>query len=150
MGFKHRKGLRADSGERTVYPRRDLAHKVLHEQRNVFAALPKRRKPKIQNVQPVEKVPTEGPAQRSLTKVSVRSGHNPNIDPDGLLTPNAHELALLQNPKQLGLGLKWHLADFIEKERSPVREFEKPLSRVDGTCKGAFLVAEQFAFEERF
>jgi len=58
------------------------------------------------------------------------------------------EFALLKDSQQLHLNLGRYVSDLIEKNRSPVRQFEAtdpPLARAG---KGALLVPKQFALDE--
>src|SRR5271167_5029371 len=60
------------------------------------------------------------------------------------------EFAILEDTQQLDLNGRWHIADFVQKERAAVRQFEFSRLAGDRTGKGPFFVAEQFAFKEIF
>ena len=63
--------------------------------------------------------------------------------------PEALELALLQDPQQLGLGVHRELANLVEEERAAVGHLEAARQSVRGAGEGAALVAEQLALQER-
>jgi len=58
------------------------------------------------------------------------------------------ELALLQHSQQFGLRRSVQVADFVEKNRSAVRELELAAPRRDGAGERALLVAEQLALDQ--
>jgi hypothetical protein len=74
-----------------------------------------------------------------------------NITRLGMDRPRAaqpFEFPLLQHPKQLRLELERRLANLVEKDRAPAGQLELSDSLGNGAGEGAFLMAEQLAFEE--
>ena len=58
-----------------------------------------------------------------------------------------HELAVLQDAQQQGLGLARQLADLVEKEGPAVGLLEVALPLADGAREGSLLVAEQLGVD---
>jgi hypothetical protein len=61
---------------------------------------------------------------------------------------HAFELPFLQDPQQAYLHIQPDGADFIEKKRALVGQFELAQLFLDGTGKGPFFVTEEFAFDQ--
>ena len=80
----------------------------------------------------------------------VGSGYDAHIHRDFAVSAEPVEGITVQNPQQLYLSLKLQLCDFVEKECAFVGEFEESrLGRI-GASERAFLVSEQFAFDQVF
>ena len=58
------------------------------------------------------------------------------------------QLAFLQDPEQLDLNLLGKIAHLVQEDRRAVGPFETPRLPRQGSRKGAFLAAEQLAFNE--
>jgi hypothetical protein len=59
------------------------------------------------------------------------------------------EAAVVEKAQQLGLQVRRHLADFVEKHRALVRQFHQPrFAAALRAGEGAGGIAEQFAFGE--
>src|SRR5207245_7768413 len=58
------------------------------------------------------------------------------------------ELALLQHPQQLRLHLQWQLAHLVQKDGTALGQLKAANALGNGAGKGAFLVPEEFAFEQ--
>ncbi|MNL13771.1 hypothetical protein D3C87_1346900 [compost metagenome] len=72
-----------------------------------------------------------------------------HVDLHLTITAHAAEAAVVQETQQLGLQVRRHLADLIEKHRALVGQFHQPrFAAARRTGKGAGGVAEQFAFGE--
>ena len=61
---------------------------------------------------------------------------------------NPLHLALLESAQKLGLQRNGHFADFIKKERSAIGLDKAAVPPSFRACKRAFLMAEQFGFEQ--
>jgi hypothetical protein len=85
-----------------------------------------------------------------MTRTSTEIGHcdDPDVDRNRARAAQALELAVLEHSQQLGLKLRRQLADLIQKKGSAVGHFEATHPFGLGPGKGAFLVAEQFAFDQ--
>jgi hypothetical protein len=66
------------------------------------------------------------------------------------IAADALEFSLLKDAQQLGLDTGGDLADFVQKNRSPMRQFEPAFPLVQGAGEGPFFMAEEFTFDEVF
>src|SRR5688572_4560745 len=64
------------------------------------------------------------------------------------IAADAPHLPFFQNSKKFGLDLHGHLSNLIEKECAAVSLFETTRVSFNSIGKGAFLVAEKFAFHQ--
>src|SRR5260370_31223925 len=74
--------------------------------------------------------------------------YDPNV---GSLRPRAAqtlEFTLLKDTKQFRLQLKWDVNDFIEKQRTLVRQFQPANFLRNRAGEGSSLVSEQFTLQE--
>src|SRR5207245_2919060 len=81
-------------------------------------------------------------------EIPVCGGHQANIHTDGPRAPQPLEFLLLQNTKELGLQLKRDITDLIKEQRALVGQFKPADPLGDGAGEGAYLMAEQLAFEQ--
>ena len=63
-------------------------------------------------------------------------------------TSQTLKLLLLQNPQQLRLQSQGQISDFIQKEGPCIGHFEAANFLNDSPSEGAFLVSEEFAFQQ--
>ena len=125
-------------------------NEVLHQQRYVLASVPQRREQNGDDVQPVKQILPEPPVADQLRQIGVGGRNNPDVDLDRAGVPQSLQLALLQDPQELGLQAAAHRSDLVKKERAQVGGFELPLACGDGASKGAARMPEELCFEERF
>jgi hypothetical protein len=78
----------------------------------------------------------------------VRGADDAHIDRDLLTPADALDGALLQEAQQLGLQRKRQVADFVEHQGAAAGGLDLAERLLGGTGEGAFLVAEQLAFEQ--
>ena len=76
------------------------------------------------NIQAVVKVFAKRSFFQRRAQITIRGGDQPHIHLDGLGPAQPLKLALLQYAQQLYLDRRGHIADFIEKQRAFVRQFE--------------------------
>ena len=125
-----------------------LLQEMLHQQRNIFAALPQRRQIDADHVEPVEKIFAELALPHHLAKIHVGRGDDAHVHLNFLHAAEVHELAVLQYAQNLALRVHGHGADFVEEERAPVGNFEQSFLRSNRAGEGAFDVSEQHRFEQ--
>jgi hypothetical protein len=82
-------------------------------------------------------------------QIAVGGGDNADVGFELASPADPLEFPLLQDAQQLGLLGQRHFADFIQKERAALRDFKLAFLLGDGPGECAFLVTEQFAFEQR-
>ena len=97
-----------------------------------------------EDVQAIEQIRAKGTLGDRRVEVSIRRGNHPYVNTDWAAAANSLELALLQNTKEHHLCICGQLADFVEKESTPIGELEFSLSTLQGPRKCASLVTEQF------
>src|SRR5580704_16709949 len=119
-----------------------------HEQRDVFRALAQRGNGNRKDVQPVVEVAPKFFRHHHLFQVAMSRGYDSSIHVLGPSTAQPLELPLLQDAQELRLQLERNVADFIQKQRSLVRQLNPPNLLSDCTREGAAFVAKQFAFEQ--
>ena len=76
------------------------------------------------NVNPVEKVLAESARAHLLLQVMVRSNDHTNIHARGSGAADALHLTLFEDAQKLSLHHGWHVANLIQKQRSPVSLLE--------------------------
>src|SRR5262249_6711699 len=113
-----------------------------------FLALAQRRHLYGKHVQAIEKVRSKLLFFHLRGEVPVGGGDQTGIGPQGSRASQPLELALLEHAQEFGLEFERDLADFIEKYRTPMRQLEAPDALRDGARERAFLVAEEFAFQQ--
>src|ERR1041385_6585364 len=100
-------------------------------------------------VQAEIQVLAKSPVTISELKITVCRGNHPHVDLDLIVAANRTHFFFLQRAEQLGLHLERQFADFVEKDGARVRRLEESLLGFDGSGESAFLVAEEFAFDQR-
>ena len=75
-------------------------------------------------------------------------GNNPGIGAYGRASPHGCVFAFLKHPQQPSLGLKGHVADFIEEKSAAIGLFEAAGIALRSPGKGAFFMAEKLAFDQ--
>jgi hypothetical protein len=83
-----------------------------------------------------------------LIQVAIRRDHQPCVHSDGTYAAQSFKFLLLENAQQLGLQLRWNIANFIQKEGSLVCEFDSSNLLCDGSGKRSLFVAEKFALQQ--
>src|SRR5262245_39835245 len=77
-------------------------------------------------------------------------GDHPNIHRDGFLASQPLQTSFLQNPQQLDLRPRSHIATFIKENRTMVRLLEASDAPHFCAGKGAALMSEQLALQQSF
>ena len=80
-------------------------------------------------------------------QIAIGGRDHPHVDVARLPAAHGADLALLQNPQELGLKDRGNFADPVEKNGAAIGALEKSGVFLDGAGKGAAPVAEQFAFK---
>ena len=121
---------------------------MLSQQRNVLHALGQWRQAQADHVQTVEEVIPKEPLGHTCLQVLMRSGNHPHAALHGLIASHAIEVTFGQHPQQPRLHFGRHVADLVQKERSPFGLLETATPQ--GLCarEGAPFVPEQFRFHQ--
>ena len=150
VGHQSAQGVLRDRHGRPPDIRAELLEKVLHEQRNIVAALAQRRQLDRYHIEPVEEILTERTIGHHPREIGVRCGDDSYVDLDGVRVADALELTLLQHPQQLRLERGAHRSDLVEEQRALVRLLETSLPCDHRAGERAAHVPEQLRLEQRF
>src|ERR1022692_1973963 len=112
--------------------------------------LAQRRHHERDDIQAVEKVFAEVSLGDFFFEIFVGGGDHADIDGDGVVAADGDETLLLERAQNLGLSLKAHVADFIEKERSAIRLLKLAFLVRGCSGKRRFAVTEKFAVDKVF
>jgi hypothetical protein len=126
-----------------------LRHEVLHEARQILAPHAQRRQRDRHHFDPVVQVFAKALFEHRLLEVLVRGGDDADAGAHRLLAAQPLERTFLHQPQQLGLGRESQRADFVEEDRAAIALLELAAPLLRGAEKGAALVAEQLAFQQR-
>src|SRR5213082_2007356 len=93
---------------------------MLHEKRDVLAALLQRRERDVEDVEAEVEILAEAPRLDLLLQVPVGSADHPHVDGDLALASEPAQPLLLEDPEELRLQLDGDLPDLVEEERAAV------------------------------
>ncbi len=82
--------------------------------------------------------------------VPIGCREEPNVDGDGVVRADPHDLSAFDHPQEFDLGGHRQVADLVEKEGAAVGEFESSLASSVRAGESAAFVAEKLAFEDTF
>ena len=120
------------------------------EEADVFSAFTQRRDVDADDIEPVKKVFAEFPLLDILFQIAIGGGDDADIRLHRLIATDAGVFPLLEHAENLALQGHGHVANFIQKEGSSIALLEAPLALGLGPGKGAFFMAEEFAFQQVF
>src|SRR5256885_9912815 len=84
-----------------------------------------------------------------LFEIAIAGGEDAGIGLNLRVGPNPLKAPILRHAKQLGLQLRGHLADFVQKDRSAIGVLEPANTLRRSAGESASLVPEQFALQQR-
>ena len=103
----------------------------------------------VEHVEAVEQVFAKRTFADHFFQVAVGRAEDPHVDLDLTIATDPTEAAIVEEAQQLGLQVRRHLADFVEKYRALVGQFHQPRFAAPLRAgEGAGGVAEQLAFGE--
>ena len=99
------------------------------------------------NVQAIVEILTRLPV--GIRPLEIAMGRRRHADVDLIISAptGASNARVFKNAQELGLRLPRGIAHFVEQQRSAVRQFEAPGATLERSGEGAFLVAEELAFD---
>ena len=115
---------------------------------NVAEPLAQRRHLDRKHVQPEVEVFAERARRHRILEPAVGGRERPDVDMLAPLGADALDLAALEHPQQLGLGLELQVADLVEEQRAAVGQLEAPDAPIGGAGERAALVAEHLALDQ--
>ena len=118
------------------------------ERQNILATFAQWRHPKDPAGNPVIEVVAEFAACYGALQVLVGSADQPECGAVPRIASYALVCTLLDDPQQLGLKEHRQLSDFVEKQRSAVRQGERPVARGDCASECSPFVPEELTAGE--
>src|SRR5260221_2202971 len=113
------------------------------QQRNVFSTAAQGRQVNRDHVQAIEKIFAELAFTYQQVQVNIGCRDDSDIDLELMDSAQVHELTVLQDAQDFGLGFQAHGAYFVEEDGAAIGDFKQPLLGRDGPGKGPFYMAEQ-------
>ena len=101
-----------------------------------------------EDIDPVIEVSAEGTVIDARLNVLVGGADKAEINIDLVIAANPLNGAVFQYAQQLGLQRQRHIADLIKEQGSAVCEFDPAFARLVGAGEGAFLMTEDFGFQQ--
>src|SRR5262249_19328645 len=99
-------------------------NKIINQHRNIFFSFPQRRKLNRKYIETIEKIAAKDACCSRVLKITVGRGDHSNIGPNEPISADTLEFALLQNAQQSNLCFSRDLSNFIQKNRTPIRQFK--------------------------
>ncbi len=121
----------------------------VHEHGNIAAALAQGGDVHRDDVEAEVKIFAEGPVLVGGFEIAVGGGDDAHVHFDALVAAHGTHFFFLQHAQQLGLQFEWQFADFVEEDGAAVGRLEQSLLGFQRAGEGSFLVAEQFALDQR-
>src|SRR5438093_44263 len=125
-----------------------MPDEMAHEQRNVFRALTQSRHLNGKNIQPVVEVATKVILCHHPFQVAMGRNHQPSVDFRRPCAPQAFEFPLLQDAQQFRLELQGDITDFVQKQRTMVRQLQPATLLCDRAREGTPLMPKEFALQQ--
>src|ERR1700688_4297233 len=124
--------------------------KVFQQHQNVVLPFAKRGNLDREYVQPVVEVRAKCPVGNGGFQIAIRCRYYADIDFNGLRAADALEFTFLQHPQECNLSVQRHLADFVEENSSPVRQFKSTEAALHRPGERALFVAKEFGRNQRW
>ena len=115
----------------------------------LLAPVPDRRHGHRHHAQPVEEILPESLRLDILRQAPPGGHHDPGVDADVVTPADAPEGPGLEDPQQLGLDFRRHVADLADQDRTAVSELDQSAAALGGIDEDAPLLPEQQGFERR-
>ena len=128
--------------------RRCTLEEVVHQQGDVLATFAQCRQVHTDHIETMEQVLTETPFAHQLLEILMRGRDDTYIRLDRLMTTDAVELTIGEDPQQPGLQLGRHVADLVEKKCAAVGLFETPGPTRLRAGESPFLMPEQLGLQK--
>src|SRR5262245_58297251 len=122
---------------------------MISEQQHVVAALAQRRQIDLDHGKTVVKVESEFPGLAFGLQVAVGSRNYAHVEWQILQPADAPERAFFEHAQELRLQADLELADLVQKDRSAFGLLEQSLLATFRVGECAFLIAEEFALDQR-
>lgn len=124
-------------------------NKAVDQSGDIFPTFTQGRNGEGKDVQAVIKVTTKRAVLHGLQQIAMGSRNNSHIHFDRMRRANPQHFAFLQYAQQAGLCIQRHFTDFVEQQRTAVRQFEFACrTAATRSGKGAIDVAKQLALHQ--
>src|ERR1051326_2796340 len=131
-----------------------LGSMVLEEEfdqfRDVLLSLPEWWQSDNSIIEPVIEIGTKLISLDRPIQFAMSCSKHPDVYLKRFPGAQALDSLVLQHPQQLGLGTGDHVANFIQKNRSPIGLLETPDPPRGGAGERPWLMPKQFTFQQRF
>ncbi len=128
----------------------ELVEKVIDQQLQVLRTFPQRGQIERNHRQAVEQLLAEQALIHHLFHVPAGGRDEAHLNFDRFVAADRFHLLFLNGPQQLRLGLRRYFANFIQKDRPPLRLFQQTALGADRAGEGTLDMAEKFAFQQGF
>ena len=143
-------GSGGESADFTIGARGVAGDEMVGERWDVLGMLAKGGHGDGDNVEAVEEVKAEFFVGDRFLEVFVGGGDEADVEFDGGGAAEADKFPLLKDAQEFSLQRGRKFRHFVEEDGTAFGDFEETFLLRDGAGEGAALVAEEFAFEERF
>ena len=127
-----------------------MRQEVEGEDRNILAPLTQRRQMDFNGIEAEQQVFAKLPGLAGSLEIGICGGDEAHINPLGTRRSHALDFSRLQHAQQLGLLAHGHVADLVQKNRAPIRQFEASDAVGAGIRKSALHVAEELTLKHAF
>ena len=122
---------------------------MLHEEREIAAAIAERRDFEDDDVEAEIKVFAKSPFGDEASQMTMGRRDDPHVDANRLMASERLDRPLFENAKELRLRRGGHFAELVEEERAAIGRAEPSVAPLRGAGECSALVAEELRFEER-
>ena len=125
-----------------------LIQEVLGEDEDVISPFPERWDVNVHHVEAVIQVFSEGAILHLFKEILIGGGNDPYVYLQGAGRANSIERAFLDDPQQFYLHGRAHFRNLVQEEGAAVGNFQDPGLARNGPGERAFLMPEQFRFQQ--
>ena len=126
----------------------EMAQKVAHQQRNIFASLPQWRQVNREHIQPIEQVLAKTASLHFVAQVKVGRGDNPHIHLNGRSATYPFNFTFLQGAQDLALRTEAQGGNFVEEQCPAMGALKASGTRTLSARKSTALDPKQFGLHQ--
>ena len=127
-----------------------LAHHGVGHRLQVFHVLAQWWHVNVKDIQAIEEIGSQMAVRHSILRIAIRCGQDANIHVLLGTGSQPAQFSFFQDAQQLRLRADRHFAQLIQQQRPARGQFEASGAPFYGSGEGAFLVAKNLAFDQRF
>ena len=148
IGIECAARLPRQRAQRQSVDQRIFLDEILGQFGDVGRPFPQGRNFQVDHVEAEQEVFAEFSLAHSVGKIAVRRRDDTDVDRHRFPAADPVDHTLLDRAQQFGLQAHIHFRDFVEQQRAAICFLEFADATGERAGKGAFLVAEQFGFEQ--